>query len=108
MKTPRSFLVKSKAMLWVKSVRRTDEIFALAKVKYFPSENVNDSSMPFGRAITTPNGLWLSLMQIKEPQKHKELKWVSLDDLSINWTPKNKEALLKYQNRINKIIKTTL
>jgi 8-oxo-dGTP diphosphatase len=50
----------------------------------------------------------VSLMQIKEPQKHKELKWVSLDDLSINWTPKNKEALLKYQNRINKIIKTTL
>ena len=47
-------------------------------------------------------------MQIKEPQKHKELKWVSLDDLSINWTPKNKEALIKYQNRINKIIKTTL
>ena len=35
--------------------------------------------------------------------KQKELKWISLDDISVNWTPKNFEALMKYKNQISVI-----
>lgn len=42
----------------------------------------------------------LSLLKVVEPQKQKELKWVNLDDSSINWTPKNAEALSKYKQQI--------
>jgi ADP-ribose pyrophosphatase YjhB (NUDIX family) len=45
----------------------------------------------------------LSLLRVVEPQKQKELKWVSLDDSSVNWTPKNFEALHKYKNTIAQI-----
>jgi ADP-ribose pyrophosphatase YjhB (NUDIX family) len=45
----------------------------------------------------------LSLLRVGEPQKQKELKWVSLDDASVNWTPKNFEALHKYKNTIAQI-----
>ncbi|MBP5352821.1 MAG: NUDIX domain-containing protein [Alphaproteobacteria bacterium] len=45
----------------------------------------------------------ISLLQIVEPQKQKELKWVSLDDKSVNWTPKNFEALNKYKAQIAEI-----
>lgn len=48
----------------------------------------------------------VSLLNVVEPQKQKELKWVSLNDASVNWTPKNKEALEKYRAQIEKIIKT--
>ena len=36
--------MKSKALLWVKSVRRTDEIFALRT-------KIKDAIMPFGNGI---------------------------------------------------------
>ena len=42
----------------------------------------------------------LSLLKVVEPLKQKELKWVNLNDYSINWTPKNQEALMKYKNKI--------
>lgn len=45
----------------------------------------------------------VSLLKVVEPEKQKELKWVSLEDESINWTPKNKEALIKFKAQINKI-----
>ena len=48
----------------------------------------------------------LSLLQVVEPQKQKELKWVQLSDSSVNWTPKNVEALKKYRAQIEKIINT--
>lgn len=48
----------------------------------------------------------VSLLTVVEPQKQKELKWVSLDDESVNWTPKNKDALLKYKEQIRKIQNT--
>ena len=48
----------------------------------------------------------VSLLTVVEPQKQKELKWVSLDDESVNWTPKNKAALLKYKEQIKKIQST--
>ena len=35
--------------------------------------------------------------------KQKELKWISLDDISVNRTPKNFEALMKYKNQISVI-----
>ena len=42
----------------------------------------------------------LSLLKVVEPLKQKELKCVNLNDYSINWTPKNQEALMKYKNKI--------
>lgn len=47
----------------------------------------------------------LSLLKVVEPMKQKELKWISLDDASVNWTPKNFEALMKYKNQISIIQK---
>lgn len=35
--------------------------------------------------------------------KQKELKWIDVNDISINWTPKNLEALMKYKQQILKI-----
>lgn len=49
----------------------------------------------------------ISLLKVVEPNKQKELKWVSLDDENINWTPKNKAALMNYKNKIEKIMATT-
>ena len=43
----------------------------------------------------------LSLLKVVEPLKQKELKWIDLNDSSINWTPKNKEALDKYKKQIS-------
>ena len=48
----------------------------------------------------------ISLLTVTEPLKQKELKWVSLSDASINWTPKNREALNKYSAIIKKIQST--
>ena len=48
----------------------------------------------------------VSLLQVIEPQKQKELKWVSLDDDAVNWTPKNAEALQKFRPQIIKIQQT--
>ena len=48
----------------------------------------------------------LSLLKVVEPLKQKELKWVSLNDKSVNWTPKNFEALMKYKNQIISIQNT--
>ena len=48
----------------------------------------------------------VSLLRIVEPLKQKELKWVDLHDASINWTPKNLEALQKYRPQIEKIMQT--
>ncbi|MBO7097516.1 MAG: NUDIX hydrolase [Alphaproteobacteria bacterium] len=48
----------------------------------------------------------VSLLTVVEPQKQKELKWVSLNDTSVNWTPKNREAIEKYRIQIEKIINT--
>lgn len=48
----------------------------------------------------------VSMLKVMEPNKQKELKWVDLNDSSINWTPKNYEALMKYKNEIEKIQKT--
>ena len=42
----------------------------------------------------------LSLLKVVEPLKQKELKWIDLNDTSINWTPKNFEALMKYKKQI--------
>ena len=47
----------------------------------------------------------LSLLKVVEPLKQKELKWIDLNDSSINWTPKNREALMKYKKRISNIQK---
>ncbi len=48
----------------------------------------------------------ISLLKVTEPLKQKELKWVSLSDASVNWTPKNREALDKYAPIIKKIQST--
>ena len=48
----------------------------------------------------------ISLLKVVEPEKQKELRWVDLKDESINWTPKNKEALVKYQAQIEKLQNT--
>ncbi len=48
----------------------------------------------------------LSLLRVVEPLKQKELKWVSLDDKDINWTPKNFEALMHYKKQIDDIQKS--
>ena len=48
----------------------------------------------------------LSLLKVVEPLKQKELKWVSLNDKSVNWTPKNFESLMKYKNLIISIQNT--
>ena len=45
----------------------------------------------------------VSLLTVVEPNKQKELKWISLDDESINWTPKNYEALMNYKSQIIEI-----
>mgnify|MGYP002855038585 CR=1 FL=1 len=45
----------------------------------------------------------VSLLKVIEPYKQKELKWVELDDNSVNWTPKNYDALLKFHSQIEKI-----
>ena len=47
----------------------------------------------------------VSLLTVVEPNKQKELKWISLDDESINWTPKNYEALMNYKSQITEIQK---
>ena len=47
----------------------------------------------------------LSLLKVVEPLKQKELKWIDLNDSSINWTPKNREALMKYKKQISNIQK---
>lgn len=47
----------------------------------------------------------VSLLKIVEPFKQKELKWVDINDSTINWTPKNSEALMKYKNQISNIQK---
>lgn len=47
----------------------------------------------------------LSLLKVVEPLKQKELKWIDLNDTSINRTPKNFEALMKYKNQISNIQK---
>ena len=47
----------------------------------------------------------LSLLKVVEPFKQKELKWIDLNDTSVNWTPKNFEALMKYKNQISNIQK---
>lgn len=48
----------------------------------------------------------LSLLRVVEPEKQKELKWVNLEDVSVNWTPKNFEALAKYKHQISKVQKS--
>lgn len=48
----------------------------------------------------------VSLLTIAEPTKCKELKWVDINDSSVNWTPKNREALMKYKAEIEKIQQT--
>lgn len=48
----------------------------------------------------------ISLLKVVEPQKQKELKWVSLDDKKVNWTPKNREALMKYKSKIEAFLKS--
>lgn len=45
----------------------------------------------------------ITQLEVVEPQKQKELKWVSLQDSSVNWTPKNAEALKKFKAQIEKI-----
>ncbi|MEE6206772.1 MAG: NUDIX hydrolase [Alphaproteobacteria bacterium] len=50
----------------------------------------------------------LSLLKVVEPLKQKELKWVSIDDTSINWTPKNAEALRHYKPQIEEIQQTLI
>ena len=47
----------------------------------------------------------LSLLKVVEPLKQKELKWIDLEDSSVNWTPKNFEALSKYKSQISEIQK---
>jgi len=47
----------------------------------------------------------LSLLKVVEPQKQKELKWVSLDDNTVNWTPGNYAVLQKYKAKINQLQK---
>ena len=49
----------------------------------------------------------LSLLKVVEPLKQKELKWINLEDTSVNWTPKNYEALMKYKNQISIIQKNS-
>ena len=49
----------------------------------------------------------LSLLKVVEPLKQKELKWINLEDTSVNWTPKNYEALMKYKNQISVIQKNS-
>lgn len=48
----------------------------------------------------------LSLLKVVEPLKQKELKWIDLNDSSVNWTPKNHEALMKYKKQIINIQKS--
>ncbi len=48
----------------------------------------------------------ISLLKIVEPLKQKELRWVDLNDTSINWTPKNIDALMKYKKQILSIQKS--
>jgi 8-oxo-dGTP pyrophosphatase MutT (NUDIX family) len=48
----------------------------------------------------------VSLLRIVEPMKQKELKWVELNNASVNWTPKNQEALQKYRAQIEKVMQT--
>jgi len=50
----------------------------------------------------------LSLLKVVEPLKQKELKWVSLDDASINWTPKNAEALKHFKSQIEEVQQTLI
>lgn len=47
----------------------------------------------------------ISLLKVVEPLKQKELKWIDLDDPSINWTPKNSEAFTKYRPQILDLMK---
>ena len=48
----------------------------------------------------------ISLLKVVEPNKQKELVWVTLND-DVNWTPKNREALAKYKAQITEIMKTS-
>ena len=56
--------------------------------------------------VCTPTDL--SLLKVVEPLKQKELKWIDLNDSSVNWTPKNYEALMKYKNQIANIKKKVI
>ena len=56
--------------------------------------------------VCTPTDL--SLLKVVEPLKQKELKWIDLNDSSVNWTPKNYEALMKYKNKIANIKKKVI
>ena len=47
----------------------------------------------------------LSLLKVVEPLKQKELKWIDLNDSSVNWTPKNLEAITKFKPQIEAIQK---
>ena len=47
----------------------------------------------------------LSLLKVVEPLKQKELKWIDLEDSSVNWTPKNLEAITKFKPQIEAIQK---
>jgi ADP-ribose pyrophosphatase YjhB (NUDIX family) len=47
----------------------------------------------------------VSLLKVVEPLKQKELKWVDLDDTSVNWTPKNLEAMTHFKQDIQRLIK---
>lgn len=48
----------------------------------------------------------VSQLEVVEPLKQKELKWVSLNDASVNWTLKNAEALQQFKAQIEKIQQT--
>ena len=48
----------------------------------------------------------VSLLKVVEPLKQKELKWVDIEDPSINWTPKNLEAITKFKKKIIEIQQT--
>lgn len=44
----------------------------------------------------------LSTMYVVEPKKQKELKFVDMDDKSVNWTPGNQLALDKFKAKLKK------
>ena len=48
----------------------------------------------------------ISLLRVVDPLKQKELKWLDLNDLSVNFTPKNREALDKFHSQIEQVIHT--
>ena len=42
----------------------------------------------------------ISQIRVMEPGKQKELKWVDINDKSVNWTPGNKLALDKFKEKL--------